>query len=259
MALKSLILAAVGDMIPPMIYSFGLIALSSIILIAWCWRYVLKPHFTKNQLRNYFNHHPNGNELKKIEKSLKLLYKNTPSSFISYCDRKRLKIEEDAFTYGEIEFLSFFLILDIVKPKSHEVFYDLGSGSGKAVFATACYGEISKCYGIELLPKLYQLAKNKIIKAKAHHFLRDKSSRISFLNKNFLDMDFTDADIVFINATCLSHPSWEKIQEKLLKLKSGSRIIVTTKKILNNHFAVIYQGMTLMSWGVNSINIYQKV
>ncbi|HEX2549046.1 MAG TPA: hypothetical protein VHM20_04400, partial [Gammaproteobacteria bacterium] len=137
-----------------MIYSIALITLSLIILLAWLWRYVVKPYFAKNALHHYFKNHPNGNALKKAEKFLKLLYKNTPSAFISYRERKKLKIDEDAFTYGEIEFLSFFSILDIVKPKSHEIFYDLGSGSGKALFAVALYGEIAQCYGIELLPKL---------------------------------------------------------------------------------------------------------
>ncbi len=259
MVLKSLILAVDGDIIIPMIYSYGLISLSAIILIAWCWRYCIKPYFAKNDLHNYFNNHARGDQLKKTEKLLKLLYKNTPSGFISYRERKRLKMEEDAFTYGEIQFLSFFSILDMVKPQAHEIFYDLGSGAGKAVFATAFYGDIAKCYGVELLPKLYELSNNKILKAKANAFSLEKISRIQFINKNFFDIDFTDGDIIFINATCLSFTAWEKIQQELLKLKSGSRIIVTTKKIVSDHFSIIYQGMTLMSWGINSIHIYQKI
>jgi SAM-dependent methyltransferase len=241
-----------------MLYSIGLISLSLMILLAWSWRYVVKPRIAKNDLHQYFKNHPFGHELKKKEKFLKLLYKNTPTHFISYRERKRLKMDEDAFTYGEIEFLSFFSLLDIVKPQSHEIFYDLGSGSGKALFAVAFYGEIAQCYGIEFLPKLYQLANSKITKAKTLSAPLEKISRIHFINQNFLEYDISHGDIIFINATCLSYDSWEKIQQKLLKLKTGSRIMVTTKKILNEQFKIIHQGMTLMSWGVNSIYIYQK-
>lgn len=239
-------------------YSLGLISLSALILIAWCWRYCIKPYFAKNNLQLYFKNHPQGEQLIKTNNKLKQLYKNTHSSFISYRERIKLKIEDDAFTYGEIDFLSFFSILDIVKPKPYEIFYDLGSGSGKAVFAAACYGEISKCYGIELLSNLYQLSNDKITQAKSANFPLEKISRIQFINKNFFDVDFTNGNIIFINATCLNYISWEKIQEKLLKLQSGSRIIVTTKKILSDEFSILYQGMTLMSWGVNSIHVYQK-
>ena len=34
------------------------------------------------------------------------------------------------FTYGEVNFANFLPMLDFVKPKSGEVFYDLGCGSG---------------------------------------------------------------------------------------------------------------------------------
>lgn len=239
-----------------MIYTIGFMTLSFMIFFAWLWRYYIKPYFAKNALNAYFKNHKNGQQLKQANQLLKKLYRHTPSAIISYRERKKLNIQDDAFTYGEIEFLSFFSILDIIAPKSHEIFYDLGAGSGKALFAVAFYGDIEKCYGIELLKPLYQLAKNKINMLAPEY--PTETARIQLINNDFLQHDFTDGDIIFINATCLSYSSWEKIQEKLLSLKSGSRIIVTTKKIQHELFELIHHGMTLMSWGMNSINIYKK-
>jgi len=39
-------------------------------------------------------------------------------------------LEVREFTYGEVNFANFLPMLDFVRPKSGEVFYDLGCGSG---------------------------------------------------------------------------------------------------------------------------------
>lgn len=51
--------------------------------------------------------------------------------------KARVKMDAFAYTYGEIEFLSFIALLSLVKPNENSVFYDLGSGTGKAVIAAA--------------------------------------------------------------------------------------------------------------------------
>jgi len=245
------------------VYFVSVLLLSALILFAWCYRYHIKPYFAKNILNVYFKKHPEGTRLKKAENFLNHLYNSTSGTMTSYRERKRLGIDDDAFIYGEIEFLSFFTLLDLIKPKPYEVFYDLGSGAGKALFAVALYGNIEKVNGIELLPALYQLTQEKIkkasIMAQDNTKILENINKIHLINKNFPEVDFTDGNIIFINATCLSYPTWEALLKKFEQLKTGSRIIVTTKKIAHPAFQILYQGMTLMSWGINSVNIYIKL
>jgi hypothetical protein len=62
-----------------------------------------------------------------------------------------------SLTYGEVDFFSQATILERVGVKEGDVFWDLGSGTGRAVVCAALlYGHLFKgCYGLELLPELY--------------------------------------------------------------------------------------------------------
>ena len=78
--------------------------------------------------------------------------------YISKQERKEKEVfSEGSFTYGEIDFLSFAEIFMIVAKKyapcnlwEGGVFYDLGSGSGKACLAAALLWPFDVCRGIEL-------------------------------------------------------------------------------------------------------------
>lgn len=245
-----------------------LIIINLVVWIPWLWIYKINPYFIQLKIRKKLQTHPEWDRLKKIENLLKSLYKNNRAYRISRKEHKQLNSKDSDFIYGEINFLSFFHILEKVAPKSGEVFYDLGCGAGKAVFASALFFDFSKACGIELLPGLCAVATANIKKANQLLTSFDKSlakaslkqiSRIQFINENFLDYQFTDADIVFINATCMKTTTWSSIVLALNKLKSGSRVIVTTKQIENKQFTMIAQNKELMSWGMSKVTIYRKI
>ena len=73
------------------------------------------------------------------------------------CFHSNARQKQDAieYVYGEIEFLPFIALLSLDKPDSKTVFYDLGSGIGKAVLACAMVYPVHKSVGVELLPELY--------------------------------------------------------------------------------------------------------
>jgi precorrin-6B methylase 2 len=244
-----------------------LLSLAIFKLWQW-WRYSIRPFFEKIFIKQSIKNYPAKKKIKTSLRLLSALYKGVNSSITSLKERKRLAIKDTEFIYGEIDFLSFFTILEKVKPQPGEIFYDLGCGSGKAVFAAAFYFDLSKSCGIELLPALYILAIVQIEKAEnlikllkqslAENYLH-KISCIQFINDNFLNCNISDGDIIFINATCLSYYTWEAVVEKLTLLKHGSRVIVTTKKIHHEQFQLLSQNRELMSWGMNSVNIYMKI
>ncbi len=63
-----------------------------------------------------------------------------------------------SLTYGEIDFLSFIALLEQTHISTQSVFYDLGSGVGKAVIACAMVFNVKKSIGIEILPNLHEKA-----------------------------------------------------------------------------------------------------
>jgi len=237
-----------------------LAALMLAIWLPWLYRYQIKPFFAKRKLKKVLASNPRLKTLLKIEKFLFEVYQGVNAKKISTNERVRLNIKDDSFVYGEVTFLAFFNILEKVKPKANEIFYDLGAGTGKPVLAAASFYKISKAYGVELLDGFVD--KTNQLKNKAIELAKEKSlklSSIEFIKHDFINLDFSNGDIIFINATCLDYNSWEKLQAKFQKLKVGSRVIVTTKKIESPDFKLISESFEIMSWGVNSVYIYKKI
>lgn len=243
------------------LYNIAILTLAILFIwVPWLWRYQLKPRAAKKALRQLLQKHPQAAELVKIESFLLKLFRKVNSTRVSKQERNRLGITDDAFVYGEIEFLPFYTMLDRTRPRAGEIFYDLGSGAGKAVFAAACFFNFKKACGIELLPGLYHKANQLQQMAQSQpNIPADKLRSIAFINNNFMNIDFTDGDVIFINATCLDYTTWQNLLQKLAQLKPGSRVIVTTKKIPLPEFKLVYEGREPMSWGLNSVNIYSKL
>lgn len=245
----------------------ALIALSLAPLAVWLFRYRIKPWIESARIKRQWQGRSDWKQLRATEELLTNLYAKVNGTRVSYHDRKRLMLADDAFIYGEIEFLSFFSILEQIKPQPGEVFYDLGCGSGKAVFSAALHFDLSKACGVELLPGLCSLANAQIKQAeKLIHLHPNRFSEIAlrkiacieFINDDFLNTDISAADIVYVNATCLGYCLWEKMVSKLTQLKPGSRVILTTKTIQHEQFSLLSRSMELMSWGMNSVNVYVK-
>lgn len=249
-------------------YTYAIILINLLVWGSWLWRYHIHSYYLKQNIRSQLNSHPDGERYKKIDAFLINVFGSARSRRISRQDRQRFNKQDDSFTYGEVDCLSFMTTLEKAQPKPSEIFFDLGSGAGKAVMTAALTFDLAQSVGVELLPGLCELAKERVKKAQTMLMSYDspfsetsleRLSRIQIITDDFLHVDITHCDILFINATCLNYATWQHIQEKLLQLRSGSRVIVTTKKILHEQFQLLYQGRTLMSWGMNSIHIYVKL
>lgn len=183
---------------------------------------------------------------------------------ISLAERERLKTDNPSFTYGEITFPSIATCLAIAEPKPGEVFYDLGAGAGKAVFCAALLNDWKKCRGVEYLPALHECTRDLLAKLRnmpeAQQFFPQILQDIEFQQNDIMATDFSDADVIYTNATAFSADMWESLIPKLEALKPGTRIIVLTKRLNNkNNFQLIQETMLPMSWGMNSVMVYKRV
>ncbi|MCX7117868.1 MAG: hypothetical protein NTW94_08245 [Legionellales bacterium] len=162
------------------------------------------------------------------------------------------------YTYGEIDFIPFIALLYLTKPNANTVFYDLGSGVGKAVLACALVFDVKKSCGIELFENLHHAA------LLQHHRLQQtsqdhgKSQRIHFIHANFLSADFSDATLIFINATALFGETWHALNERLAKVNPGTLVISTSKKLISDDFLLQHTTRVAMSWGIVHAYIQQR-
>ncbi len=103
------------------------------------------------------------------------------------------------------------IIIDKLKIKPHEVFYDLGCGDGRFLLAAEKRGARARGFEISLQPYL-----------QAKYNLRRNHSRAEIRFSNFYQADLSDADAVFCFLVGSVMP---KVEAKLrAELKPGARI-----------------------------------
>lgn len=175
------------------------------------------------------------------------IYQSVNGAQLSKQDREALKIDAYEWVYGEIDFLSFAKLLNIAEAKPEEIFYDIGSGVGKAVIAAALLADFKKCCGIEYLPSLHKTS----LKCQ-----KKLNASIEFAQANFLDVDISEADIIFVNATGFFAEFWQAVEHKLMTLKPGTRIILTSKSLPETNFQLNFEQFMPMSWGMSLVRIY---
>lgn len=153
------------------------------------------------------------------------------------------------YVYGEINFESFIALLSLCKPNASTIFYDLGSGIGKAVVACALVFDVKKSCGIEIFANLHECAVSRQKQLSALSDYHDKAERIEFISGNFLEQTINDASLVFINATAFFGDLWYHLSAHLEQLQPGSVVISTSKALVSSKFLVTKITVVQMSWG----------
>lgn len=185
------------------------------------------------------------------------LYANVDGFQLSQCARA----ENDAmeYVYGEIDFESFIALLSLCKPDSNSIFYDLGSGIGKAVLACAMVFDVRKSYGVELFENLHHCAKTQQMRLAAIPEYTVKSRNIYFQQGDFRTISLSDANIVFINASAFFGEFWTDTSRHLEELPPGALVISTSKALVSKAFETQHITVVTMSWGVVSVYIQQRL
>ena len=134
------------------------------------------------------------------------LYRNV-SGFISYQpgEKESAQLEKVFLTYGEILFPSFNKVIRRMDITENDVFYDLGSGAGKSALQFFLKTPVKKVIGIEA-NKLRSDSSLKIYKQVKRELpeLFEGGRVLKCLPSNFLDVDISDATIIYICSTCFN-------------------------------------------------------
>ncbi len=106
-------------------------------------------------------------------------------------------------------------MLQLAEPKPDEILYDMGSGDGRILIMAAKEFQL-RCIGIEIRQDLFKRSMDEVKRL-------NLESRINIINKDFFNVNISDADIVtlYLNASAN-----EKLRPKLEKeLRTGTRVI----------------------------------
>lgn len=169
---------------------------------------------------------------------------------------------DTSLVYGEIEFRSFVDVLDQLKVPQNAKFVDLGSGCGKAVLAASLLLDFDELHGVEILKPLYDASHSVLDTFRQLegdlHELPEDAVPITFHNADFLDWDWSWADVVFANSTCFKESLVADIAAKAALLKPGSLIITITQRLVHPSLEVVGHQKQHMSWGDGTFYIHRR-
>ncbi|MFS8159574.1 MAG: hypothetical protein ACMG6E_05060 [Candidatus Roizmanbacteria bacterium] len=181
---------------------------------------------------------------------------------LSRAGRLKLPYFYSGHTYGEVTFDGFKAMLECTSPQPDEVFYDLGSGTGKPVVLASLLFDFSKVIGIELLEELYDGSMKMVERYKyellKYSELASKKHEIRFIHSDYGQVDFSDADVIFINATCAEYDMTPPLLEKFESLKTGTRILTSTIYISSEAFDIKDEGEFPFTWGKERVYLHVK-
>mmetsp|Transcript_2302 Transcript_2302/g.3527 ORF Transcript_2302/g.3527 Transcript_2302/m.3527 type:complete len:273 (-) Transcript_2302:197-1015(-) len=207
-----------------------------------------------------------------------------PSEFgksISKKEREEKKLYISTLIYGEIDFDSFGICIQKIKQIYGKpnvgasgaqgvlqgrggLFYDLGSGIGRAVIAAAVLHNFDVCTGIEILDGLHQ-ASTLVLESynsKGKAVLgRPIDTVVDMKHGDILDMafkDWRDGDLVFANSTCFDDNLMNKIAALAVGMRKGTFFVTFTKCLPISDFEVLEYELHDMSWGGATVYIHQK-
>ena len=179
---------------------------------------------------------------------------------------------EKSLIYGEVDFAYFSRILRKIAPAHGGRFYDLGSGTSKAVMVARLLHDFECCVGIEILSSLHCAASAVVDKFNEHYVellashgrvsppfsravspfvsretdsrLRDvqasrQSQEVSVVHDSFLEQDWSDGDVVFANSTCFEDELMEQMASQAERMRPGAYFITFTKGLGSDAFEIL--------------------
>ena len=192
-----------------------------------------------------------------IEK-LEGIYTDISGFGISEIERNYITAQGGSHTYGEIIYPSMEAVINRLEVKKEDVFYDLGSGVGKFPAWVHLTTDIKKSVGIELSETRYEKSMQALGRLEEAGLL-NKSRTLSCVHGDITEVDFSDATIIFMCATCFSEPLLQKLVDIFLELTPGLRIVTLKKLPEHPRLVLIKEEALATSWSKGSPFRYYKL
>ena len=158
----------------------------------------------------------------------------------------------ESTVYGEITYEGMRLLAEKLALTRHDVFYDLGSGTGKLVSYLYLTTPIKKSIGIEMVGQRNSIAlwvKEKLRLAG----LLDQRRELTFIHNNMRLEDFKGATVIYMASLCFADELMAALNQKFAQLNPGLRII--SLRPIPPHPQIVFIERTYlpMTWTYRSI------
>ena len=152
------------------------------------------------------------------------------------------------FRFGETPWFTGHAILVQAEVGPHDRLVDLGSGRGKLVFmaSLACHCE---AVGVELLPSYVRISR--------YIAARTGCRNVTFIHKDLLEVDLSQATVVFVCATAFSEETRESLLLLIERLNAGTRWICVSWAPPSPRLELLWQKEYLFSWGREMVYGYR--
>eukprot|EP00746_Dinoflagellata_sp_MGD_P154630 gnl/MRDRNA2_/MRDRNA2_84939_c0_seq1.p1 gnl/MRDRNA2_/MRDRNA2_84939_c0~~gnl/MRDRNA2_/MRDRNA2_84939_c0_seq1.p1 ORF type:complete len:358 (-),score=32.37 gnl/MRDRNA2_/MRDRNA2_84939_c0_seq1:740-1813(-) len=143
-------------------------------------------------------------------------------------------LEAGNLQYGEIMYQGMNMLYQAIPFEEEDVFYDLGSGTGKLTLYIALRGEIKRSVGLEIGLKRHSVAQEACSKLAQELCLRQTNqvsnltracSAFSVLQTDIRENTYRDATVTVVNNLCLDKSVESRVIENLMKCPSIRMII----------------------------------
>ncbi|MGE4350118.1 MAG: hypothetical protein AB7D28_10165 [Candidatus Berkiella sp.] len=155
------------------------------------------------------------------------LYQHS-KGFQNYSDSQKHEYmsQDICYVYGELLYPSTVKMIKKLKLSNSDVLLDLGSGLGKFALQIFLRSQVKKVIGIEATESLYLQSKQKIeIAEQQLPFFWENDRELSLIAHNFLDMDWSVANIIYSCSTCFTQELLYKIGEKINQTSSITQVL----------------------------------
>jgi SAM-dependent methyltransferase len=173
---------------------------------------------------------------------------------------------QDSLGYGEIIPETVFLLIHWMQTHSHlkhrpMTVFDLGSGDGKVILATAlCLDASTNLVGLEIVPDLHNQAMVKL-----QHYWTEVSQG-NARNVEFHCDDFTqhapriarDADLIWVHATVFGDTLFAKVQEICESCRPGTLFVLVSRPLVENTIETLLSARLKMSWGDGMVFVQRR-
>ena len=193
---------------------------------------------------------------------LQILYGDVDGYGLSNQGRERAGVHMESMTYGEVTPDVMMELMQTANAQPGQVFYDLGSGTGKPALFASMLTDLGKCVGIELLPELNDAAQMVLQRYQDQilPYLPQKHwQQIEYRCADMMEQDISDADIVFTHCTCFAPMLMDAIRAKCEQLKVGAIVITISKELGSPLFAHADTRVVQMAWGTATAYFWKKI
>ncbi|MEW6366534.1 MAG: hypothetical protein AB1714_18050 [Acidobacteriota bacterium] len=201
-------------------------------------------------------------EFDQANRIIRTLYAGINPYEVSHDARDLLPAKDPNLGYGEVMPHALHQILRDMPAREGAVFYDLGSGTGRTLMLAALLFDFPRLVGIEIVEALHQTALAAL--DRYNHEIRPglpaakQQQTIEFRCADLRTEDFSDADVVFVHATCFRPKLMEALARQLERLRPGARVAITSKVITSSRFETTRIETYEMDWGATPVLFLER-